>query len=317
MAKQRPTEIAEPAPGEDNNKHLAFLQAQEDSAKAALAAIGITEYEHSPLEDVIALVVDQATKLDALDDAILTTAGIELQEGQNAVDQAIAVVGRWREINLKLAEAIVAGEHDLEPGGDEGIVDAAIRILSVPAGNASAGEIAAIARAEDAETALAAEKVKAANLQHALEQMGDEGKRPGFLKRLLSRGAVPEAEAEPAAPREPVECGPTFGSAKVEEIRGFLFGDEEHLVEVVLSDGEHELVEFKPEIVGPGDLVRRGHNYLYNKPILIVGPEGGRELAGAALLVDGEQIDFCGFDRPMQLVPGEQYQLSHQFTFGS
>lgn len=307
MAKQqKPTETAEPAPGEDNNKHLAFLQAQEESAKAALAAIGMVEHEGSPIEAVIVLVVDQAAKIDALDDAILT-AGIELQEGQNAFDQ----------VHLKLAEAIVAGEHDLEPGSDEGIVDAAIRILSVPAGNASAGEIAAIARAEDAETALAAEKVKAANLQHALEQMGDEGKRPGFLKRLLSRGAVPEAEAEPAAPREPVECGPTFGSAKVEEIRGFLFGDEEHRIEIVLSDGEKELVEFKPEIVGPGDLVRRGHNYLYNKPILIVGPEGGRELAGAALLVDGEQIDFCGFDRPMQLVPGEQYQLSHQFTFGS
>jgi hypothetical protein len=297
MAKQKPTETAEPNPGEDNNKHLAFLRAQEESAKAALGAIGITEYEHSPLEDVIVLVVDQATKL--------ATAGIELQEGQNAFDQA----------HLKLAEAIVAGEHDLD--SDEGIVDAAIRILSVPAGNASAGEIAAIARAEDAETALAAEKAKVANLQHALEQMGDEGKRPGFLKRLLSRGSVPEGEDEPAAPREPVDCGPTFGSAKVEEIRGFLFGDEEHRIEIVLSDGEKELVEFKPEIVGPGELVRRGHNYLYNKPILIVGPEGGRELAGAALLVDGEQIDFCGFDRPMQLVPGEQYQLSHQFTFGS
>lgn len=342
MGKTKPApETAEPAPGEDNNKHLAFLQAQEESAKAAIGALGIVPaQELSPLEAVISLVVDQAAsietltkylaeakalptldaevvqKIDALGHA-LEAAGITLQEGQNAIDQSIVLIGHWREGNLELAEAIIAGEHELKV--NETPLQAAVRILSV-ASEATAGELAAIQRADELEKELSIATAKVASLQNAIESLEDVKERPGFLNRLFrgghGGGGAGEAGDEPAIVRDPIECGPTFGTASVEEIRGFLA--EDHHIEIVLSDGENELIQFPPHVVQPGDIQKRGVAYHLVKPLLVVGPEGGQvEIAGAAFVVDGVQADYCACDRPLRLEPGAQYQLGNQFTFGS
>jgi hypothetical protein len=318
-----------PAPqGDDNNTRLAFLESRVEPLITATTKIverygGNVEIAPNSNEDLIDCqirilntVADLPdVQLDRIEKIATAVAeyGIDLGEGLDPVEQAIAIIGRAREIMLGLAEAFVEGGHDLDPGED--VFAGVCRVLKAAAdSDATSGEIAAIARAEAAEKALAGAQEQIAQLEQAIDQIGDEGKRPGFLKRLLSRGG---AGGDPEAPasREPVECGPTYGSASVEEIRGFLA--EEHLIEVVLSDGSQELVESQPTVLVRGDLVRRGHNYLLNRPILLVGPEGGREIAGAALLVDGVQADFCAFDRPMQIAPGEQYQFSHQFTFGN
>jgi hypothetical protein len=318
-----------PAPeGSDNNTRLAFLESRVEPLITATANIAaryggnvqlaplnaeedLVDCEIRILNEIAQLPDVQLDRIQKIAEAVVGY-GIDLAEGLDPIEQAIAIIGRAREMSLGLAEAVVEGEHDVREG--EGPFEAAVRILSAPSAGASDGELAAIKRAEDVEAALKGASAKIVTLENAIRELGDAEKRPGFLRRLLGRGGDDVAADEPPVARDPVECGPTFGTATVEELREKLGG--EHDLELVLSDGQRELIEFRPYPLALGDLVRHGAGYMVSKPIPVAGGEADIEVAGAALLCDGEQLDFCPFDRPKVIAAGMQYQFSMTFVFG-
>jgi hypothetical protein len=228
--------------------------------------------------------------------AELATAGIELKQGQDPILQAIAIVEDFRDRAANMAEAIVAGEHEINEG--ETPFTAALRILSKPPGDATDGEIAAIARAEKLEARVT-----------ELEGLLEDG-----AGRDLAGIELPPAKRDNAA-----ECGPLGQRSSSAEIKGLI--DEGHVLELVFSDGDCEIVEFEPVQLAAADLYPHGGGRLIVVPVVsIAGPRGEAaapiEIDGAALLVNGEQVDYCPFDARLTVNPGDQRQFSRAFTFG-
>lgn len=306
MVKQtaKPVEEATPAAGEDNNKHLAFLVAQEDSAKAHLASVGCVDLAgHSPIEALIKRAASLEEGNKALHSGVdhlalaIAAAGIELTDGQDPILQAIAIVEDFRARAANMAEAIVAGEHELNEGETPFV--AALRILSKPPGDATDGEIAAIARAEKAEARVS-----------ELEVLIETGRVGG--------DCAANPELPPAKRHVAAECGPIGQRSTAAELHTFL---EDGPLELVFSDGENEIFEFEPVTLAVADLYRHGNRLMVMPPIEITGPRGADavpiEIEGVALLVNGEQVDYCPLESKLTINPGDCRRFSRAFTFGA
>jgi DNA-binding transcriptional MerR regulator len=295
---------AAPAPGADNNTRLAFLEAGVSLLTVAIAG-----------------------------------AGIELKDGQDPVEQAIAIVDSWKAKTLSLAAIaayLAANPVDGETGDVvEDLVIARLEAAKAGPDNATEGEIAAIARADAAET-------RVGELEKALQEaaMGGDGEvaelqaaneRIATLEAELAAAretlggidaAANAADAEIAqietGPRDAIECGPTFGGLLSEALKALI--DAGTTFELVFSDGAHELVEFPPTPILASDLVRHGNRFMVNSTIAIAGPRGegaaSLELDGAALLLSGEQVGYSQFERPLTVNSGDQRQFSRTFLFG-
>lgn len=273
---------AQPAPGEDNNTRLAFLETENVAQAAAIKAL-------NEAADAVSSKLGEA----------LLAAGIGPVEGGNPIDQAVHLIGNWKDRTLALAEAIVAGEHDLNEG--EGPHDAAVRILSAEPGAATDGEIAASARADRLE-----ERVK--ELEAALAAVKGGDNAPAEIVDLTTASKRDNA----------AECGPLGQRSSSEEIRGFI--EEGAELELVFSDGSAEILDFHPVPVAGKDLHVHNNNLLFAPEITVDGPRGegcaAIAIDGAALLVNGEQVDYCQLDRPIMVNPGDRRRFDRAFTFG-
>lgn len=89
-------------------------------------------------------------------------------------------------------------------------------------------------------------------------------------------------------------------------------------VEIVLSDGKHEIAGIAP-IAVTGD-VWRDHTLgkMLKDPIVIHGPamgETGFTIDGYALLIDGKQVAYCKRSDVINIAPGGQASIADDIYF--
>lgn len=92
--------------------------------------------------------------------------------------------------------------------------------------------------------------------------------------------------------------------------------------EIVLafSDGREELRGIAPVKVDPGLFrLTRGRLFFDSTDLVLTGPGGegpAPQLAGVALLLDGEQVAWSPMAKPIDLGPGQSINLAGNIVFG-
>jgi hypothetical protein len=222
-----------------------------------------------------------------------------------------------------LAVALLANGFKVEEGGDP--IEAAIVAIKgqaskideleeaakVGSDNATAGEIAAIARAEAAEKALAEANDELEEMRNDVADL--EGK-------IANLGAADELEAPIAvAPRERPEgahdFGPTFGMSTARELAELI--EEGGDFEISFSNGKHEIVELEPVKIKAADLRGKSGRFELAHPIFVRGGQVREEIDGAALVKSGVQIDYCQFPAPVAIEPRQERRFERAIAFGT
>lgn len=274
---------AKPKPGADNNTRLEFLEESVSALAVAIAA-----------------------------------AGIELEADQDPILQAIAVVDRWHGLTLARAQLAIAVAAAVGVGIEEvtdplaaaevalGTMKTRITELedAAKAGptDATAGEIAAIARADAAEAAL----------DHA-NGIVDELRKS--IADALADGSGQDPEAEPVpVDRAAIECGPDAPRLSTDDLRVLV--DEGADFALVFSDGTHEIVAIGPVDLPSRNLHRHAGRYVVAETITIKGLTASETIDGAALFMNGEQVQYCRFDPAHVINPGEVHQFNRAIAFG-
>lgn len=223
-------------------------------------------------------------------------AGIELKDGQDPIEQAIAITDSFKEKMLQLAALSAFLLDNSDEPLDRGPVAAAISTIEKLSGNgATAGEIAAIARAE------AAEK-RVAELEAALEAAGEV---PGGAPT-----PAPEPKERPAAARD---VGPSFGQLDAAELGEALDSGED--LELVFSNGEYEIVDFEPVKVTAKDLPIMAGKRQVAQPLFVRGGGNDDRIHGAGLLQGGVQIAYCEFPSPVPIEKGQERRFERAISF--
>lgn len=194
-------------------------------------------------------------------------------------------------------------------------------------GNATEGEIAAIARAEAAEKRVVELEFENKELEQDVADAISEKNRLANELAGAGQSANPPAADDTAEPpvEQPVELvrpesardvGPTYGRMSAAELTAQV--QNEAAFEIAFSNGEWELTEFGPILIAPGQLVPLSSAQFAIAPAIIVkGPTSAPEtLAGAGLLLDGEQVGYCAFDPPIRIEPGQERKFDRALIFG-
>lgn len=275
---------------------------------------------------------DNNKRLAALESGVsqlaiaLAAAGVEIGEAGDPIKYAIELIEVQREAVRLPASMLVSA---LEAGGEKLAADAdpvlvACELLS--GGKVTKGEMAAIARAETAEKELGQVKIELEETKEDLERVASEkGRLANELAELIENKGYkrPEAAEEaPAAPPEPLErpdgardFGPDFHRMDPLELGNFLASDPEGL-EISFSNGDYELIELEPIPVTAAELVAREGRRALTKIVQVKGGEREEPIHGAALVLAGEQIDYCQFPVPLKIEQGQVRQFVRMIFFG-
>jgi hypothetical protein len=276
--------------GPDNNKRLAQLEAGVSALAMALAANGI-----------------------------------ELTAEQDPIEQAIAIVKRWRELTLARAELQIAVATAV------GVEPETIEDPFAAAGGALETMKAHIGESADAGE-LAAAKARVTELEAEVEELNhdveDAINERNTLRNALSEAgkgsaaAAVDQEAEAEAPpaielvrgENARDVGPSFGVLTADEIGSAV--EEGARFEVAFSNGEFELEEFGPIYVNATDLHRFATAQWSVAPTIhIKGASVPMEIAGAGLLLEGVQIGWCAFDPVTRIEPGQERAFNRALIF--
>jgi hypothetical protein len=252
----------------------------------------------------------------------LTANGFTVGEGEDPLAAAIAAV----------------------KGQAATIDDLTKKLEAAEGGNATDGEIAAIARADkaDAELGELQAKVQAvvdylcANypddvspeecaLSAATRILGEQKLELEQLNidveqleaQLEAKQNAGESELEPTVARERPEnardFGPTFGKLDRADLVELLAADAG--LEIAFSNGEYELVGLEPIAIKGSDLVSVEGRYI--APVVFVRGGADREdIHGAVLVHGGEQIDYFAFPRPIELEAKQERRFEKAIIFG-
>lgn len=295
------------AKGPDNNKRLAQLESGVATIAIALTANGFTVGEGAdPLEEAVKAIKSLLTDRSSLNEQLHNLAGFasatlgrlvpDLVLAPQTDEQPFAYLERLTAAaEPRIAELLTAGT--VEGDGD---------------GNATVGELAAIARADAAEakiTDLLAELGKSAA---EIEQLNID------LEQLEARNdAAAEALDAPTPARERPEnardFGPTYGTLDREDLVAVLTSDA--ALEISFSNGEYEIVGLEPIALKGSDLVSVEGRYIV--PVVFVrGGQVREDLHGAVLVHDGEQVAYFAFPRPIDLEPKQERRFEKAIIFG-
>lgn len=263
--------------GPDNNKRLALLETSVSALALALAG-----------------------------------AGIELKPDQeDPIAQAIAIVEAWRAQMLGLAELKVAlaAAKGVDPEAiDDPIADAIEGVQSASArwkmldqiGAHLAEHYPAIVEAGGTlpEMVIDALASSAPSVPSESEQAKADGERIAELEKQVGElaGQLAEAVAVPAKGRvkeksvRARKCGPIKADAAAVAAA---ITEGASLLEIVLSDGAQEIVDFAPYEVRGSNFSKHSMGYLLNVPLFARGASAARTIRGFGLFKDGKQIAFC------------------------
>lgn len=352
--------------GPDNNKRLAALESGVAAVAVALAANGISlEPGEDPLQLAVVAIKSKATDLETIEQQAeqireggevskglherINTCNArcgKLEEGVSDIVVALApLVGqsvgedplataveqleskaRLEAEYSKLAAYLLANPHE----GEGSAIDVAISALeAAKAGpdNASAGELAAIARAEAAETELGSVKLELAGLQEDLDaaisaknELAQVVADKGYKRPEPGEVSGEDGDYEPAPdPRARPESARDFGPDRHsigDDLLAELLAGEGGRFEVAFSNGEYELVELAPVAITAADLALNGGRRCVLSPLTVRGGTHREEIHGAALLLDGEQIRYCTFPAPLVIEPGQERGFTRALYFG-
>jgi hypothetical protein len=293
----------------DNNKRLAMLEAGVSALAMAMAANGIELKEgQDPIEQSIAIVKRWREQMLAIAElkATLAVAGIvELTETDDPCAAAVVTIDKLKAALVELDAQIAKGPETPE-GGDQALIAAAER--------ASRAE-SRVKELEDEVAELEIDVADAINEKNRLANLlAEEGKG--------TSPTVSEAAAEPAAPapvRERPEgardVGPTFGSLTADEIAQAI--DAGGAFEIAFSNGEFELVEFGPIKIAGDQLHRFATNQFAVAPVIHVkGATAPESIHGAGLLLGDSQVGYCAFDPAVRIEPGQERAFNRALIFG-
>lgn len=207
--------------------------------------------------------------------------------------------------------------------------------LEALADQTTPGEIAAIARAEAAETALEAARKRVAELEEENGELKVDVEDLASAKNALANelageerplpppspdAALEQAKEQPAPaiaarPELARDVGPTFGGLTHTELRAAI--DAGAAFDVVFSNGEYELVDFEPSRIKGTDLTRvDSSRFIVTPAIHLKGADHPHQLHGAGLLLEDVQVAYCPFDPPLTVHPGSDWRFERQILFG-
>lgn len=284
-----PGKKTQAAHGPDNNKRLAFLESRVAlliSAATAVIARFAPDMELAPKDENEDLVDVQIRLLN------------QVATAETPCDRRIA----------ELEAQVAAGATDVA-GSD----------------NATEGEIAAIARADAADARVKELEAENAELRNDIEEIMSA--KNALANQLAEAGqgsassaTPPAAEAEEAPPPPLVrpegarDVGPTYGGEAIADLAaaaatGVTF-------DLVFSNGEFEILGIDPIPVPGTNLVDAEGRLRINQAVQVRGRGAIEDVAGAGLLLGGEQVGYCVFDPAVKLHPGEERRFDHSLLFG-
>lgn len=257
--------------------------------------------------------------------------GIELKEGQDPLEQAIAIVKRWRELTLARAELIlaVALATGTEPEAVEDPFAAAAGALETMKDRLDALDAAAAnpnqeeseldhwrrrAKELEAENAeLQGDVEDLVNARNVLANRLAEEDKPSALELPAEPEWTPEPTIARERPESARDVGPTYGGLTSGELQTIL--DAGAQLEVAFSNGEFEIIDFSgPIMVGVKELQRVDSARVRLKDgVELTGSTMLERIHGAALLLEGTQVAYHQFDPAIVIHPNQNWKLSPVF----
>lgn len=269
--------------------------------------------------------------------------GIDLKEGDDPVDQAIAIVKRWRELTIARAELLltVAVAVDVEPDTIEDPFAAAtgaletmkirlveleeqIKLLSdPPAGGGPTAEQEREAEFDQLRKRAAVLEIANKELEEDLEQMTNA--RNVLANKLADEGksqseplVEPEIREKPKIIRERPESardvGPAHGKAPGADVQAALAAGA--TLELAFSNGEFEIIDFSaPTVtVSDADVVRiDGSRFRLKDGVEITGGVMPERVHGCGLLIEGAQVAYCQFEPAADVHPKTHWRFQPIF----
>lgn len=310
----------------DNNRRLAALEAGVSALAIALTANGAAlEDGADPIEAAIARVKHAAQLDDRL--VVLIHASTSVI-GRFAPDMELAPKDEAEsliDVQIRLLEQLATHETPC----DRKIKELEAQISAGPNG-ATEGEIAAIARADAADAALAAAKEELAELNADVEDLANEKNRlanelaaanEGRPQAATDAGGDEPEEVAATAVRERPEAardvGPNAGGLSAAELDDLLTTGEVHGLELVFSNGDYEIMTLQPVAISPNQLQPIEGRHAIIPPIFakLLSTDQQEEIAGAGLLLEGEQIAYCAFPDRLTLLPGGERRFERAIYF--
>lgn len=103
---------------------------------------------------------------------------------------------------------------------------------------------------------------------------------------------------------------------KVDDFADAIAGADE--VEIVLSDGSHEIEGVDPFVVEGEAWKPTPNGLMLAEPLTLHGPGSGKpayRVDGYALLLDGKQVAYRQRPEPITVVPGQTYKIENDIIF--
>jgi hypothetical protein len=281
---------AQTAHGPDNNKRLAFLESRVAlliSAATAVIARFAPDMKLAPKDENEDLVDVQIRLLN------------QVATVETPCDRRIA----------ELEAQVAAGATDIARSDD-----------------ATEGEIAAIARADAADAKVKELEAEVAELTTDVEEITSA--KNALANQLAEAGQAPassdtqpepdteEASAVRERPEAARDVGPEYGTYPIADLIKLKETDVDATFELAFSNGEFEILGIDPVAIAAACLVETDGRLKVNVPIQVRGRGAIEDVAGAGLLLAGEQVGYCVLDPAVKLHPGEERRFDHSLIFG-
>ncbi len=319
MGKESGKDAAPPL-GLDNNKRLAQLESNLEALSVALTEAGVEHEQGSSDTMAIAggFVLRASVSLAALAVAVAAAKGVDTIGDSDPVELAIPELeSKTRlaiEHNRLVAERAELADYLTEKHGQDftkaghatpgQVAIELIEQFSKPLfvvdggdGNATEGELAAIARADAAEAKVTSleEDLTAAEAKIAAADRANPGKPRGKGKSVRARAVHATKRSQRG------------------DLALVMAGDEP--LEVVMCDGKLEIVELEPLEVTPSSFVKGPNGYMLIQPIQVTGVASEVRVRGFGLFLDGKQIEYCALPEPAIIKPGQTRKFERTIFF--
>lgn len=210
---------------------------------------------------------------------------------------------RVRDAVLALISA-VAPDMEIAPKSDEDVAEHGARLLTELLERVSAAE-EANGNSDESETIAALEDQVRSLTEDLAKAKAEAAKAARATSAQIRKGARPSKIRK---------VGPIKGGTDTEAVIAAMEGPDP--VQVVLSDGGHEIMEFDPIDVGGGGFYRRGKGrFDLIEALLVQGAGQERRVRGVGLFAGGKQIAWTEFPNVVTVPVGQQVKFDRMISF--
>lgn len=276
----------------DNNKRLAYFDTASTALAAVLVRMSLVKENDPALPDVAVEIAAKALEEQAIN---LESALARASEADNAATEVAEVInqlntsletqnGKVAELETQLA-ALREASGNSDQAETMAALEEKVRTLTEDLNAAN-------------ETIRKADSMKAQKLRK-----GDRAVKTRHIgSALWLKGGL---NGDPTEER--------FETDR-EKLKAAMEGGKE--VEIVLSNGVTELAGFDPIFTYPSAFIKRGADrWDLREPLLVKGFSNDTRVRGVGLLVDGEQIAYTEFPRPVKIPVGQEVKFDRMICF--